>query len=766
MPKTVRVSVKGLFPDGSPFVGAIRFKPSGNGLSSDKEFLASSAVYVHLGGEKSVTLIPSSEFGAGSFYTYEIIKQSRNEERTIQRGRCVVPDFDCEFADIIDIELGTPIDKVLAELYASEAKAAKAVAERSASAAKASAESSATNAQVVVQALDELDSDIAEVHGIKTEVREQRTAIESSIREAKTVIESVQGLPEEIRTLTAESKAALENLARTSLDAVTEASTTGAAQIKTKAENAVRQISDSASQVREDVGVSNQAKTLAVNAAEQAANSLSSVQASASAAKGYSEASEASAQRAARSAATAQEKVDTAELEVTQISDALSHFKGEAENTHRNIEKQTADLQRKVANLHHLLNGVAYTEEQDSTEAYAKAVPSGAAPWAEIKSIGGRTLVWNQLLNKTAISESFEGANSFYNATDGTVTVENVSRTALYISGSSRGFVTSVSPIVNHKYYFSSTLDGLAVAYDTTQANNFGIFTVNNGNLVAYFLLRITPQYDWVNKHPVGDVSTGKIMLIDLTLMFGAGNEPSTVEEVEAIIGTGYHSYNAGEPVNGDVSELSIRGANEFDTEAFKNFSLENGGVVTEDYVTLIASQVNGKQIVKLDGGVYFIRINGYNTNTNLPNSSNMSVRYSDGSYSPLNFNNDFVTHPYKNAVSIEGTWSSNTSYVSIKDACIMKKDIYDTIGFKPERHISNSVPEAVRSLPGYGTEGTLIDVVNKKYINNGQETDISDLLPEDWGHIEVEPGGAIEFRSATDFRIPVPSTITYQVRK
>lgn len=146
MPKTVRVSLRSVLPDGTPFTGAVRFKPSQNALAPDKTFLASAAVYAHLSGEQHIDLIPSSEFGSGSFYTYEVIRLERKEERTIQRGRCVVPDHDCEFADITDIEVGLPLDKVLAELYAAEAKAARAEAVSAKEQAVASAEAAAASA--------------------------------------------------------------------------------------------------------------------------------------------------------------------------------------------------------------------------------------------------------------------------------------------------------------------------------------------------------------------------------------------------------------------------------------------------------------------------------------------------------------------------------------------------------------------------------------------------------------------------------------------
>ena len=54
---------------------------------------------------------------------------------------------------------------------------------------------------------------------------------------------------------------------------------------------------------------------------------------------------------------------------------------------------------------------------------------------------------------------------------------------------------------------------------------------------------------------------------IDLTQMFGAGNEPTTVEEVEAILDEDYYEYNTGEVVGNNVEKLDVTGFNMWDEE-------------------------------------------------------------------------------------------------------------------------------------------------------------------------------------------------------
>ena len=51
-------------------------------------------------------------------------------------------------------------------------------------------------------------------------------------------------------------------------------------------------------------------------------------------------------------------------------------------------------------------------------------------------------------------------------------------------------------------------------------------------------------------------------MCIDLTLMFGAGNEPATVSEFEALFPEVYYPYNAGELISNDAEAVESVGFN------------------------------------------------------------------------------------------------------------------------------------------------------------------------------------------------------------
>jgi len=61
-------------------------------------------------------------------------------------------------------------------------------------------------------------------------------------------------------------------------------------------------------------------------------------------------------------------------------------------------------------------------------------------------------------------------------------------------------------------------------------------------------------------------VTGGVDMVFDLTLMFGKGNEPSSVEEFEAMF-PGYHEYNPGTLISNDAESLETVGFNNWDNE-------------------------------------------------------------------------------------------------------------------------------------------------------------------------------------------------------
>ena len=116
-----------------------------------------------------------------------------------------------------------------------------------------------------------------------------------------------------------------------------------------------------------------------------------------------------------------------------------------------------ATTDRKLDALWKLNQGISYEFQTDNTEAYQKEIPTGAK-MASVKSIGGKTIVWNQLLQPYTNYASYDNAHTKVSYEDdcAILTVIDVSAPNRY----SYGFVypSNYTVVPNHKYYISASL--------------------------------------------------------------------------------------------------------------------------------------------------------------------------------------------------------------------------------------------------------------------------------------------------------------------
>ena len=167
-------------------------------------------------------------------------------------------------------------------------------------------------------------------------------------------------------------------------------------------------------------------------------------------------------------------------------------------------------------------------------------------------TVKGKTVAWNQLFNKnstpnlseTAITYSVDGNSNIFNITSDTI------RPYTY-------FNFLCNTIANHKYmicakslkWSSTAHSGLFVgdeanpdtaSYATLTSNNLAkFFTATNETCyIKSYISYIAGNYEFI---------MNALQLFDLTQMFGAGNEPTTVAEFRAMFPDDYYPYNAGE---------------------------------------------------------------------------------------------------------------------------------------------------------------------------------------------------------------------------
>lgn len=195
---------------------------------------------------------------------------------------------------------------------------------------------------------------------------------------------------------------------------------------------------------------------------------------------------------------------------------------------------------------------------------------------ALIKVLKGRSVVWNQIVNG-----AFESLSGWQNqgitsrVNDGVVTITKNGTSASYLQA-------TYSVISDHKYYYAGTLAytgssgnarisigfrkqdsagvGMLYVYSSDKQRVSGVIVPEDA---VRFTIRITP-----NSADIGETGTAEsVMLVDLTMMFGAGNEPATAEEFEALFPLAYYEQNAGAIINNKATGIETIGFNQWDEQ-------------------------------------------------------------------------------------------------------------------------------------------------------------------------------------------------------
>ena len=210
------------------------------------------------------------------------------------------------------------------------------------------------------------------------------------------------------------------------------------------------------------------------------------------------------------------------------------------------------------------------------TSAGSSDIGSGVA---EIQSLNGFSYVKNQAIDprQTTITESgitwtLDGRGNI------TVVGTLTDRTTIGISNRLYSFVAG------HKYYVQS------VPKINLHASDWSINPGENGTTITTATTSGTTGI-------VADIMVSHIgetfnlmfipMIVDLTLMFGAGNEPTTVDEYYARVGQDYIPYNTGEIVDSTLTSYTTVGYNQWDEESESGyFNLTTGEPVSNTSVT------------------------------------------------------------------------------------------------------------------------------------------------------------------------------------
>jgi hypothetical protein len=397
------------------------------------------------------------------------------------------------------------------------------------------------------------------------------------------------------------------------------------------------------------------------------------------------------------------------------------------------------ELKRRVDALYSIGQGVTHRFETDTDTAYAKTVPTGAKLMS-VKSVGGRSIVWNQLVQSTSNEITGAGVKATF-SNDGIVTLNGTATTT--------GNAVSVQPVKNqkgHKYLMvANPLSGVygkdqllfsSQSYGQDSTGHGAIITNESSNAKWYYTLYVYKDvtYDNVKLQP---------QIFDLTQMFGAGNEPSTVEEFEKMFPADYYPYTAGEIVSAGTESIVEQGKNLF------NF---NSAKLNKSYRYISDVIPDGKKAVMSladkDTSVDVSEINIGFANDVCELDSNVTEFNWVLTNSGLNSNNSNVSYVHDKSALCRDVFiypKTDEALAKLLSRYDIQVELGDTpTAYAPYHRNTYPIPEAIKALPGYGwsagTARNYVDYENKKYVQCVDSVDLGSLtwryskMPFGWG--------------------------------
>lgn len=217
------------------------------------------------------------------------------------------------------------------------------------------------------------------------------------------------------------------------------------------------------------------------------------------------------------------------------------------------LAAENRNQENRISALMKLNKGQTYDILPEEGETASRTAPSGAK-YVSVDKVGGKSIVWNQLCNP----DTFIPVNCTASESSGIVTLTDCANVNRYQAG-------FIAVIKGHKYYQTVKIksDGTNpvgfqnyLFLDINDKTNSAEFTrlsvigtcTESGNALVQLY---SPNYtDY-------QIVKNSFMLFDLTLLFGAGNEP-TAEQFERMFPAEFYPYNPGEIISSRTETITV----------------------------------------------------------------------------------------------------------------------------------------------------------------------------------------------------------------
>lgn len=393
----------------------------------------------------------------------------------------------------------------------------------------------------------------------------------------------------------------------------------------------------------------------------------------------------------------------------------VDRLRGECDQLAAENRKQ----ENRIDALMKLNKGQTYDILPEEGESANRTAPSGAK-YVSVDKVGGKSIVWNQQVDTSkAVLTTKAG-----------VTLSRKENGKLFLSGTATGgdawcIAGSTNLVMGHKYLSKRVAENVPVridnATDGRPALNF------TGNLEVQTLTAPAGGNVYTPVKEGGYINAEiDPFIIDLTLMFGAGNEP-TAEQFEQMFPADSYPYNAGEIISSQTETITA-GAETITT----GFPELRSAIAAHDYIDM-----DGEQMIRNIGKIKFNELK--------------TKEFENGIFYILH--SEIGAKPFNASCLTPGFAFIDEELVNIKPEECNGRGYY--FRFKAPAEIDT----VDKFIEKYGDDDICFELATP----TTEPVTIPEALTE-W--LPVEAGGTVTFRNADESKqLPVPNGVSW-VRK